>query len=37
MFRIGRIINQDEVCSLRTNENKEDSKHQNKHDLWFGF
>ena len=18
-------------------ENKEDSKHQNKHDLWFGF
>jgi hypothetical protein len=30
-------LNQDEVCSLRTNENKEDSKHQNKHDLWFGF
>jgi hypothetical protein len=30
-------LNQDEVCSLRTNESKEDSKHQNKHDLWFGF
>jgi hypothetical protein len=30
-------LNQDEVCSLKTNENKDDSKHQNKHDLWFLF
>ena len=31
-------LNQDEVCSLKKNENKEDLKHQNRNDLWFiGF